>query len=100
MSDQNKLRELILAVDDDWSVCTGGGRCQDPGGIYDSNLDSHVMSSEQVEKLEQAILEWVNEVIGQDEFDQQELDETENGSEVPFLVRNDLRAEQRKRAGL
>ena len=37
------------------------------------------------------------DVIGEDEFDQQELNETENGSEVPFLVRNGLRAEQRQK---
>ena len=45
----------------------------------------------------QALYSLLMDVIGEDEFDQQELNETENGSEVPFLVRNGLRAEQRQK---
>lgn len=37
------------------------------------------------------------ELCGEDEYDQQEKDETENGSEIPFAVRNDFRAELRKK---
>lgn len=51
----------------------------------------HTLSKTDIAKIKALVVE----SIGKDEFDQQELDETENGSCVPFMVRNELRGEIR-----
>jgi hypothetical protein len=48
--------------------------------------------------IKQLFQELLDEVIGEYEMDVQELEDTPNGSFVPFMMKNDLRNEQRQRA--
>lgn len=52
---------------------------------------------EVVPELLQAFSKAVEEIIGMDEWDTEEYNDTPNGSEIPFMVRNQHRTEQRKR---
>jgi hypothetical protein len=69
-------------------------------GILKFSADKGYVQKHDVERAEQAILSVIAEAIGKDEFDQQEIDDTENGSFVPFMVRNQLRAEIRQKLGI
>lgn len=63
-----KLRQRLL-VNEDWSYCEGGGRCQDTGAIYDANLDRHIMSPEDVDALvaliEQEIANTLHDIVAE-----------------------------------
>lgn len=54
-SEAPSVEKLLLSVDEDWSICTGDGKCTDKGALYDCDLDQHVMNSDQVKALEAKI---------------------------------------------
>lgn len=96
MSDQNKLREILEAL------------------VVEEFEGVVFVDDNDYSKAEQAILEWVNEVIGEDEPETIDLvspaKNNTSGKDTTLkypvkyratiIDRNELRAEQRRRAGL
>jgi NAD-specific glutamate dehydrogenase len=93
MKDTNKLiKEKMESVLEEFGYQLTGKR------VRISNHVEGTLPREELNKATKSLTQLFNEVamevVGEDEYDQKEYEDTENGSEVPFLVRNELRAEQ------